>query len=112
MATSSIGAPSASSYRTGASAPASSTAASNHSVEPASLPPQVIFVAPTGTTPSARAWSWSVQPRVATRVGSDSMVVSPKACSMVTGKASASAVVVAVGSDAESLRRWIRCCSR
>ena len=47
-ATSSIGAPSASSYLTGASAPASSTAASNHSVEPASLPPHVILVAPTG----------------------------------------------------------------
>ncbi len=62
------------------------------------MPPQVILVAPTGTTPRASAWSWSVQPRVATRVGSSSMVVSPKACSIVTGKASASAEVVAVGS--------------
>src|SRR5688572_20762196 len=102
-ATSSIGAPSASSYRTGASAPASSTAASNQSVEPASLPPQVILVAPTGTTPSATAWSWSVQPRVATRVGSDSIVVSPSACSMVTGKASGSTDVVDVGSTAASV---------
>ena len=64
------------------------------------MPPHVILVAPTGTTPSASAWSWSVQPRVATRVGSDSIVVSPSACSMVTGNASASAVVVAVGSAA------------
>ena len=57
------------------------------------MPPQVSFVAATGTTPSASALSWSVQPRVATRCGSSSMVVSPKACSMVTGKASASTSV-------------------
>ena len=60
------------------------------------LPPQVSLVAPTGTTPRARAWSWSLQPRVATRFGSFSMVVSPKACSIVTGKASASALVLAL----------------
>ena len=58
------------------------------------LPPQVSLVAPTGTTPRASAWSWSLQPRVATRFGSFSMVVLPKACSMVTGKASASALVL------------------
>ena len=100
LATSSIGAPSASSYRTGASAPSSSTSASNQSEEPASLPPQVSLVAPTGTTPSASALSWSVQPRVATRVGSSSIVVSPNACSMVTGKASASTCELALGSGA------------
>ena len=79
LAISSIGAPSESSYRTGASAPIFFTAASNQSEEPLALPPQVSLVAPTGTTPSATAWSWSLQPSVATRVGALSMVVSPKA---------------------------------
>ena len=94
-ATSSIGAPSASSYRTGASAPGSSISASNQSLEPPALPPQVSLVDATGTTPRASALSWSVQPSVATRCGSSSIVVSPKACSMVTGKASASTSVLA-----------------
>ena len=100
FATSSIGAPSASSYRTGASAPSSAISASNQSDEPASLPPQVSLVAPTGTTPSDRTASWSDQPRVATRVGSSSIVVSPYACSIVTGKASASTCEVLSASGA------------
>ena len=54
--------------------------------------------------------SWSVQPTVATRVGSFSMVVSPKACLMVTGKASASALVlvVAASSSVEPVLQPVR----
>ena len=49
--------------------------------------PQVDLDMPTGTTPRARGTSWLAQPTVATRSGAFSIVVSLKACSMVTGKA-------------------------
>ncbi len=75
----------------GALPPSFATAASNQSVDFPALPPQVIAVAPTGTTPSETAMSWSTQPTVATLVGSLVIVVSPKVCLMVTGKAPCSA---------------------
>ena len=59
--------------------------ASNQSVEPLALPPQVIFGAPTGVTPSAVTVSASAQPIVATRVGAFWIVVSPWAWAIVTG---------------------------
>jgi len=39
----------------------------------------------TGTTPRAIAASFEAQPQLATRFGCSSIVVSPKACVMVTG---------------------------
>ncbi len=112
-ATSCTGMPSESSYRSGASPPTSASSASNQSEEPSSLPPQVSLVAPTGTTPRASALSWSVQPRVATRLGSDSIVVSPKACSMVTGKAPSSTdVVLPEDSSAVSVEPVLQAVSR
>src|SRR3954471_10458291 len=54
---------------------------------------------PTGTTPSARAKSASLNPMVTTRWGAAGIVVDPKACSIVTGKA---AVPVDVGADVGS----------
>ena len=82
--------PSASEYWTGAfsvpkPAPSSSRAASFQGVEPLSLPPHSFLGTPTGTTPRAMATSSLTQETVATRFGCFSMVVSPKACLMVTG---------------------------
>ena len=82
--------PSASEYWTGAlsvpkPAPSFSRAASFHGVEPLSLPPQSILGTPTGTTPRAMATSSLTQETVTTRLGCSLMVVSPKACLMVTG---------------------------
>ena len=73
----------------GCSPPRSATAASNQSVDPSELPPQVILTAPTGTTPRETSVSWSVQPIVAMRVGSVSITASPSAWVTVTGNASA-----------------------
>ena len=88
--------PSASEYCAGASslpigAPSFSRAASFHGVEPLALLPYSSLAIPTGTTPSARATSAFTQETVATRVGAFSIVVLPKAWSIVTGNASASA---------------------
>src|SRR5215207_7461612 len=82
--------PSASEYCAGAlsepkPAPRSSSAASFQGVEPWSLPPHSFLGTPTGTTPRAMATSSLTQETVATRVGSFSMMVLPKTCSMVTG---------------------------
>src|SRR5688500_1315610 len=82
--------PSASEYCTGAFsepklAPSFSRAASFQGVEPLSLPPHSVLGTPTGTTPRAMATSSLTQETVATRCGCLSMVVSPKACLMVTG---------------------------
>src|SRR6478735_4292811 len=76
--------------------PSFAAAPSNQSVEPFALPPQVIFGAPTGTTPSAATTSASAQPIVATRVGALSIVVAPCAWVIVTGYAAASAEAAAV----------------
>ena len=61
---------------------------------------------PTGTTPSASGTSWLAQLTVATRSGLASIVVVPRACSMVTGNcaaAEASGVEDGVAEDAEEL---------
>ena len=76
-------------------APSAVTASSNQSVDPLALPPQVIFVAPTGTTPSDATTSASLQPSVATRVGALSIVVVPCTWVTVTGKAAASPAAAA-----------------
>ena len=52
---------------------------------------------PTGTTPSARAKSASLNPTVTTRCGAEGIVVLPKACSIVTGKAGGARSVGAIG---------------
>src|SRR5690606_26669261 len=59
---------------------------------PSSSPPYSKYGIATGVTPSARATSWPDGPQVTTRSGAVSMVVSPSAWSMVTGKASSFAV--------------------
>ena len=61
--------------------------------------PHVKSPVATGTTPSAATTSWDAQPIVAIRVGFDSMVVVPKACVSVTGKAAALATGDALGAD-------------
>src|SRR5262249_38518781 len=68
------------------------------------LPPQLILVTPTGTTPRASRLSGSLVPRVTTRLGSLSIVVEPKVWSMVTGNAASSTAVVAAGASASVAR--------
>ena len=68
-------------------APSFSSAASFQGVEPLSLPPHSFLGTPTGTTPRAIATSSLTQETVTTRLGCSLMVVSPKTCLMVTGKA-------------------------
>src|SRR5688500_16299190 len=98
--------PSASEYCTGAlsepkPAPSFSRAASLQGVEPLSLPPHSFFGTPTGTTSKAMATSSLTQDTVATRWGLALMVVSPKACLMVTGNCEL-ADSEADGSEAEA----------
>src|SRR6476620_2630385 len=68
-------------------APSFASAASFHGVEPLSLPPHSFLGTPTGTTPRAMATSSLTQETVTTRLGCSLMVVSPKRCLTVTGKA-------------------------
>src|SRR4249919_475148 len=68
-------------------APSFSSAASFHGVEPLSLPPHSFLGTPTGTTPRAIATSSLTQETVTTRLGCSLMVVSPKRCLTVIGKA-------------------------
>ena len=103
-ATASKSIPSVSSNSTGVSAPSSVSLSSTHGRTPSpSSSPQVALAIPTGTMPSARGTSWFIQATVATRSGLASIVVLPKACSMVTGNApSASATAVPLGVDEQA----------
>ena len=59
----------------------------------------------TGTTPSASAASVLPQPHVATRSGASAISVSPKACSIVTGKAPSDAAAPSPAPVAASVVR-------
>ena len=84
---SSYGGASPSSVRiTGVSSPSSSSSSATHGSTPSSFAPYACCAIATGTTPSASTASVLPQPHVATRSGAAVISVSPKACSMVTGK--------------------------
>ena len=88
-ATASMSMPSVSSKSTGVSASISSSFSSTQGRTPSSSSsPQLAALMPTGTTPRASGTSWLAQATAAIRSGWDSMVVSPRACWMVTGKTS------------------------
>src|SRR5699024_4569183 len=83
---------SVSSKSSGVSPPSSASLSSVHGIIPLSLSsPHVDLDIPTGVMPKASGTSWFAQPTVAIRSGFDSMTVSPRACSTVTGNCAASA---------------------
>ena len=80
--------------------PAAFAAVSAHGPMPFSKPIQ--SVTPTGATPSAKKASCSLSPTLTTRSGRSVSSVVPYLCSIVTGNAARSSVVVAPEPAAES----------